>query len=341
MNRSTVAPLLALALALLGAAPPASATTDPCRPRPGEHQLARSTRAVVLARDVAEGRQAIAGCSRRSGHRRSIATAAISELRLAGTRIAYATPAGVMADDAVHGGRHHDLTDPRPFASDRAGMRRLAIDDQGDVAWTTASGRTLMAYRGGLGSRLIDGRAATIDGLSLRAGVLRWRRNHSVRSVDLKRVQRSACPERSPRGTLVFDADPANDVLCMRADGRVIPLGSALLAPMDANEHYAVFTWVHVEIYGADLVDLDHGTVTTIDQTVPGLDDQTPAHMALRPTDVVVDEHGSVAWIAGGVLKVRDAAGTRTVPGTGTGPLLRDGSTVTWSGGGPSVTLNP
>jgi hypothetical protein len=63
--------------------------------------------------------------------------------------------------------------------------------------------------------------------------------------------------------------------------------------------------------------------------------------MAQAPTDVVVDEHGSYAWLASGVLRAHDGAGTRVIPGTGTGPLLRDGSTVTWSGGGPTVTLSP
>lgn len=339
MNRLLTAALLALALGATATATPASAA-EPCRPRHGEHTLARSAQAVVLQRTVAGGQQAITGCSRRSGRRRAVDTVPLTGLRLAGTRIAYATAAGVIADDALHGGRRHDLKSARPFAPDQGGVRQFLVDDQGDVAWITDSG-ALMAWRGGLGSRQIDVRAARIDGLALRSGVLRWRRNGAARSVDLKRVARSACAKRSVHGTLVFDLDVSDSILCARATGRVTSLANAAVTPMDANGSYAAYLWVHVEIYGAGLVNLADGSVTTIDMTPPGLNDQTAAHTALKPTDVVVDEHGSYAWVAGHVLRVHDAAGTRVVPGTGTGPLLRDGSTVTWSGGGPSATLNP
>jgi hypothetical protein len=337
MNRLLAAALLALAVS--ATATPASAT-EPCRPRHGEHTLARSAQAVVLARTVAAGQKAVTGCSRRSGKRRTVATARLTALRLAGTRIAYATTAGIVADDALQRGRHHDLTGARPFAPDKGGVRRFAVDDQGDVAWTTGSG-TLMAYRGGLGARQIDVRAATIDGLALRSGVLRWRRDGAARFVDLKRVARSKCTQRSLSGTLTIDLDVSGTILCARATGRVVALGDVAATPMDANGNYAAYTWAHVEVYGASLVNLADGSVTTIDETPPGPNDQTAARTSLKPTDVVVDERGSYAWIAGNVLRVHDAAGTRSVPGTGTGPLLRDGSTVTWSGGGPTVTLNP
>lgn len=338
MHRLLTAVLLSAAAAVTAASPASAA--DLCRPRTGEHQLARSAQAVVLERTVASGQKAVVGCSRRSGHRRAVATAPLTGLRLAGTRIAYATSAGVVADDALRGGRRHDLSGVQPFGPARGGVRRFAVDDQGDVAWTVGPG-TLMAWRGGLGSRQVDGRAATIDGLALRSGVLRWRRDGVARSVDLERVPRSACPQRSVRGTLIFDLNAYDDVLCVRAGGRIIALGDGPVQLMDASGDYVVFTWVHVEIYGADLVNLADGTITTISSTPPGLNDQTAAHMGQAPTDVVVDEHGSYAWVAGGVLQVHDAAGTRTIPGTGSGPLLRDGSIVTWSGGGPTVTLNP
>ena len=59
--------------------------------------------------------------------------------------------------------------------------------------------------------------------------------------------------------------------------------------------------------------------------------------------DAAVADGGSVAWVDDSGFWIRDAAGTRKVAEAqaGSGPLLRDGSTVTWSGGGPTVTLDP
>jgi hypothetical protein len=354
--------LLTLALLPAAGATPAAAA-DHCRARPAEHAVARSAQAVVLTRTPADGRTVVIGCSRRTGHRRVVGRGRIGALRLAGTRIAYVAKApaeGLVADDALHRGRRHDLANPLTFERDdwllggrpdaatgrllfvsspEGGVGAFAVDDQGDVAWTTGAG-TLVAWRPGLGSRQVDARAA-IDGLALRSGVLRWRRDGAAQSVDLKRVPRSACAAPYRSGTLVFDAATTNGA-CLRADGRVAQFmgGDSGIIPFDANGTYVVYRWAHVSTYGTTVENLADGTTIDLDPT-PADPSDAPFGEVHSITDAVVDGRGAYAWVTAGALWVHDGAGTRPVAGTGTGPLQRDGSTVTWSDGGPTVTLNP
>ncbi len=346
-----------IALATLVVAVPASAA-DRCRPRAGEHRLARSAQAVVLERVAARAypfpRQTLTGCSRTSGRRRTIAvlqrrTAAdptrLVGLRLAGTRVAYVAlvaPEGfpsrraVVADDALHGGRRHDLSDGWPYiGSGDARVAWWAVDADGDVAWLTtddAGVPSLVAWRPGLGRRQVDARADLRDP-RLFEGRLSWRRDDVPRSVDLAAVAPSSCGGAAGDGTLEVDVrnpDAANGgTACLRATGRTVALvgGSQVL---DVNGAYLILQYAgktQGQLYWVDLVS---GTAAG------------PGSLFTVP-DAVVDEHGSVAWIRyGGGLWVHDAAGTRAVPGpAGTGPLLRDGATVTWSGGGSTVTLDP
>lgn len=353
MNRLTAATLLTAALA--ATATPAAAAQH-CRPHAGEHQLARSGQAVVLERlaqpDGASPRQTITGCSRRSGKRREIATLRRSGaddrtklvgLRLAGTRVAYAMTEAdgvptLVADDAVHGGRRHDLGRGGwpfgPWSRSRGVAVSWAVDAQGDVAWRTTAGaqQAVGVWRPGLGRRQVDSHAVLGD-VTVRDGVLRWRRNGASRSVDLASVPASRCGALSAAGgTLEIDvARPTGEgtvTACLRATGRTVrgdvPIDAHLL---DANGPYLLLGSMHAEIYIIQVLDLVNATDAQLLWTGP---------------EAVVDERGSIAW-RNDALWVRDAAGTRRVADVpaGSGPLLRDGATVTVGGGGPSVTLEP
>jgi hypothetical protein len=332
--------------------------------------LARSAQAVVLERTVRQPQhfplQTITGCSRQSGKRRTIDTlqrrsagdpTKLIGLRLTGTRIAYAmvfaAPADqrttIMADDAVHGGRRHDLGGHWPFGSEyhpRVDVLSWAVDAEGDVAWILAQPDTgwfpapqsVGVWRPGLGLRQVDAQA-TFGGLTLRDGVLGWRRNGAPHSVDLAHLPRSACGAlKATVGTLDVDlVQPRGDTkvtACLRVGGRTVTEDTHMYAGdpadvIDVNGPYLLFGWaLHVHT-GAFLVDLLNGSITDLDG---GLGD----------FGSVVDDRGSVAWLADG-LWIHDAGGTRKVADAhaGTGPLLRDGATVTWSGGGPTVTLDP
>jgi hypothetical protein len=375
MNRSLVAFLAATTLGTASAptaTASAAATAGHCRPRAGEHQLARSAQAIVFERMTHRSRpfptQTISGCSRRSGKRRTIDTlqrrglddrTKLIGLRLAGTRIAYVMVLGghttIVADDALHGGRRHDLGAAWAFGdylTDR--VRSWSVDAEGDVAWIAsgqeddanelaarAARQSLVVWRPGLGLRQVDARAV-LDGLRLRDGELGWRRDATRRAVDLAAVPRSACRPGARAGTLAVDFYGLDSV-CLRATGRTVPLrygtyGGPYLT--DANGSRLVYRW-STHANGAYVVDLTTGDVIDIDPT-PG-DPVEPVDLPFgNVPDAVVDDDGSVAWLdTHGALWVRDAGGTRAVPGQGAGPLLRDGSTVTWSGGGPTATLAP
>jgi hypothetical protein len=68
MNRLIAATLLTVTLGAC-AMTSSAAAAEHCRPRPGEHQLARSAQAIVLERIVAQSQhfplQTITGCSER------------------------------------------------------------------------------------------------------------------------------------------------------------------------------------------------------------------------------------------------------------------------------------
>jgi hypothetical protein len=372
MNRLLATLPLAAAL-VIAVASPASAA-DSCRPRPGEHQLARSAQAVVLAQVVRQSQhfpvQTIIGCSRRSGKRRTIDTlhrrttddpTRLVGLRLAGTRVAYVMTTKdeptIIAEDAIHGGRRHDVgalslssdIDPTRITSPLS----WAVDAQGDVAWISGAEPTapsafarptLGIWRAGLGRRGVDSHAA-LDGLTLRDGKVGWRRNGTPHTVDLTAVAPSRCgPQQVLAGTLEVDLAQTVDhvpTACLRSTGTTVPITPLYpYAILDINGPYVLAGWYHVSWEGVVVVDLLRGTATAADPF-------DPYHYP--PTDdtvsqnAVITDHGSIAWLRDSGLWVRDGAGTRKVAeaGAGTGPLYRDGSTVTWSGGGPTVTLNP
>jgi hypothetical protein len=358
MNRLVVATLLIAALGACAMTSPAVAA-ERCHPRGGERQLARSAQAVVLERIVKQSQhyplQTITGCSRRSGKRRTIDTlqrrnlddpVKLIGLRLAGTRIAYAMDPGtgsptLIAEDALHGGRRHDLgAGGWPFGT-RAVAQGLqiawAIDAQGDVAWLTTEStpfgkgvQALGVWHPGLGRRQVDSHALFTD-VSLRDGELRWRRNGAPRSVNLASVPPSRCGAIAAIGgtlqvDLVHEPHAGTLTTCLRATGKTVTRYFEVAEIEDVNGPYVLLNWAHVSDF-TWLADLTTGAITEMRGGVGS---------------GVVDEHGSIAWLNDG-LWVRDAGGTRKVADvlTGTGSLLRDGSTVTVSDGGPSVTLNP
>jgi hypothetical protein len=362
---------LLLTLAITAAAVSAASAADRCRPRTNEHALARSTQAVVLERIVKQSQhfplQTIIGCSRRSGHRRTIDTlhrrtaddpTKLVGLRLAGTRVAYVMADGptIIAEDAIHGGRRHDVgANPSPMDPTRLELPlSWAVDAQGDVAWITgadptappaAQRPTLGIWRAGLGRRGVDSHAY-LDGLTLDDGKLGWRRNGTPHNVDLNAVAPSRCgPQKALTGTLDVDfAQISNDrnatvpTACLRSTGKTVPINNdEAWDLLDSNGPYVLVGWHHVSWEGVVVVDLLRGTATDADP------------FSLHPTDdtvgqqAVITDDGSIAWLRKSGMWVRDAGGTRKVAdaGAGTGLLYRDGSTVTWSGGGPTVTLNP
>ena len=367
MHRHVAAALFAVGLCAL-AAPAAPAAVDHCHRHAGEHVLARSAQAVVFERTVVRSQhfplQTLTGCSRRSGRRRvldvlqprSLADPTkLIGLKLAGTRVAYAmvlAPPGedvrttLITEDAVHGGRRHDLGGSWPYrgSGDRDLLVSWAVDAEGDVAWLAPEdmnfyrpSRAVIAWRPGLGRRRIDARA-DLRGLTLHDGRLGWRRNGAARSVDLSAVRRSAC--RGPMatvGTLDVDLVQAPDgstlTACLRATGQTLNAeadrGTRYYAPViDVNGPYLAVHGARYSRFGWYLVDLVHGSAT---------------FEAGIPQDAVVTAHGSVAWLYENDFWVRDGSGLRRVVFSifGNGPLLRDGTTITWSRGGPTVTVDP
>ncbi|WP_445150749.1 hypothetical protein [Baekduia sp. Peel2402] len=327
---------LLLALTLLAVTTTPASAADRCQRHAGEQLLARSAQATVLANTVrSTARQTVTGCSRRTGRRRTIVVldryadqpTALVGLRLAGTRVAYVMrftdpyafpPQILVVDDALHGGRRHDM-----------GMEATwwTVDPAGGVAWTAGNG--LMAWRPGLGRRKIDGRAR-LDQITLRDGILRWRRNGAPRLVDLSAVRPSACFW-SDYGTLDIDFDRQAwpHTACLRATGRTTYLPQAEWAQvLDVEGQHVVFGWIQKVHQGAYLLNASTGWITTLTEQY-------------EPNDAVVDAHGSVAWLHGEELWVRDALGTRSMPASGVGGLLRDDALVTREAGDLAVTLNP
>jgi hypothetical protein len=358
--------IVTLVAATLGPAG-SSAAAEHCRHRPGEHELARSAPAAVFERTVASGQnypvQTITGCSRHSGRRRVIDVlqrrsgddpTKLVGLRLTGTRVAYvrgvAAPTErrrmtIIADDALHGGRRHDLGGSWPFGGTRpngqpARVASWAVNADGDVAWIAvnpldptygAGPPSLFLWHAGFGRRQIDAKADLRD-LKLAGSVLSWQHNGERRSLNIAATPRSACKERATIGTLDVDLDTTS--ACVRATGRSMQVrlaDGARIDPVDINGPYILTQWAAKVHYGLTLIDLVNHRTT----------DYGPYDYSEHLYEAVVDAHGSVAWLSGGdTLWVHDADGTRAVPGRGTGGLLREGSTVTWPGG-PVVTLNP
>jgi hypothetical protein len=181
-------------------------------------------------------------------------------------------------------------------------------------------------WRSSLGRRQIDAKADLRD-LKLAGSRLHWRHNGAQRTLDIAAIPRSACKEKATIGTL--DVDLVWATACWRATGKSVavnlPYGDPI-APVDINGPYILVHWVTQVHSGSTMIDVVNGRTTNYDES---------------SSEVVIDAHGSMAWLFNGdTLWVRDANGTRTVPGKGTGRLLREGSTVTWPGG-PTVTLSP
>jgi hypothetical protein len=351
-----------LLMTILG---PAASSADAahCRPRPGEHQLARSAQAVVVERTTAISQnypvQTITGCSRRSGRRRVIDVlqrrsdddpTKLVGLRLAGTRVAYvrgvAPPVGyqrttIIADDAVHGGRRHDLGGSWPFDGRGYGdsmpyIASWAVNAHGDIAWIAgapvdpvhgAPPPSLVLWHAGLGRRLIDAKA-DLHNVKLAGSALSWGHNGARRSLDIAAIRHTHCAGSWATGTLDVDLDDRH--VCRRATGRTMSVylgpGGDPIVPIDINGLYILTGWSFRGHVASVLIDLVSATTTEFDTV---------------SSNTVLDAHGSMAWVSDGdTLWVRDANGTRTVPGKGTGGLLREGSTVTWPGG-PTVTLSP
>jgi hypothetical protein len=359
--------IAALVAATLGPAASSAAGAEHCQRRAGEHQLARSAQAVVFERTVRSSQlypvQTITGCSRRSGRRRVIDVlqrrsdgdpTKLVGLRMAGTRVAYVrgiAPQGwdarmtIITDDAIHGGRRHDLGGSWPFAGARrsgelAQVQSWAVNADGDVVWIAvaaidstygASPPTLVLWHAGLGRREIDAKAG-LRNLKLAGSVLSWQHNGARRSLDIAAIPRSACKEKATVGTL--DVDLAWGTACLRATGKAIDAhlpDQDSIEPVDINGPYILSTWVAKTHYGLGLIDLVNDNTTIYGTTTYGE----------YLYEGIVDARGSVAWLSGGKeLWVHDANGTRTIPGKGTSGLLREGSTVTWPGG-PVVTLSP
>lgn len=350
------------AAVLAAVASPAQAAD--CRPQLHERVLARSARAVVLvqatpATTAALPRQTIVGCSRHSGRRRIIDVlqrrsdsdpTKLLGLRLAGTRVAYVTVVAppfdetrktVIADDAVQGGRRHDLGGWLYSVHPWVEISSWTVDARGNVAWlvesTGQSSAAVMAWHAELGRRMVDTRAA-FGGVRLHDGVLEWRRDGAPRSLRLATVPRSACDGRPAGGTLDVDLYGSSFVTtaCHRATGRLVEVQAGQSTDiLDINGRFLVLR-ASRSIFDSGLrlgthrLNLADGSVMTL------FDDSSVA-------DAVVDEHGSVAWLQGNAFWVRDASGTREVDGTGVceGRLTRDGSSVRLSNCGPTVTLNP
>ena len=336
-----------------------SAAAAHCQPRSGEHTLARSAQAVVLTRTAAVSGshplQTITGCSRRSGHRRVIDVlqrqsdgdpTTLVGLRLAGTRVAYvrviappySSRTALVADDAVHGGRRHDLSGSWPFDGGGYGLPSVtswAVNAAGDVAWIAAGALdpvygtpppSLILWHAGLGRRQVDAKA-DLRGVNLAGSVLSWRHNGASRRLDIAAIPRTACKGKWTTGTL--DVDLSWATACLRATGQTVSVQLGYgdpIVPIDINGPYILTDWTLHTHYGSFLIDLANTTATAYDES---------------PSEAVIDDHGSMAWVSDGTLWVRDGNGTRTIPGKGTDGLMRDGSTVTWTGGGPTVTLSP
>jgi hypothetical protein len=356
------AAFLLLAVAL--AAPASASAADRCRARSGEQVLARSGEAVVLQKIVNWSQhfplQTVTGCSRRSGKRRVLDIiqrrtpddqTKLIGVKLAGTRVAYAMMRGgaltLIVEDAVHGGRRHDLgidgIEAWPFWTQDTFDLAWAVDTQGNVAWletTRLLGRGayppqfLGVWRAGLGRRLVDSHAF-LSGVTLRDGVLRWLRNGRRRQVDLTSMPASHCGAlNAVTGTLDIDLvwDQRADAFtaCLRKTGATVAGRRPFFAVADANGPYLLLAWAHACCSYVTVVDLVRGTIED-----------------LGGSDAVVGELGSLAWKGDGGLWVRDAAGIRKIadyvddPDANATHLQRDGSTITWPGVGVTVTLNP
>ena len=343
--------LLPAALAALAwPAAAAHARTFPCASRAHEHTVAHDARAAVLTRPIlADGFVAghwLIGCSRRTGQRNALVRLdeedvyggdALSGLKLRGTRVAYVVDTSdreddyqtLYADDVVHPSDTPVELDAPRFTDRWSDPLGWTLDAEGAVAWVVGND-TLMAWTARDGVRLVDQGLAighpTLSGLTVRY-------RHDGRTVRASLAHRpDACAGATDQGTpeldlALYDGAAASTLaVCRRATGTVLRLPVATAdgqrGPIATGGPFAAMA-------------LD-GAIVRFD-TVAGTAETIAAPDAGQ---VVVDEHGSLAWPAspagadGPQLWVRDALGTRTVatgdPHAAVPLLRRDGTSVAW-----------
>jgi hypothetical protein len=358
MPRALIVALLAL-LAL----PAGAAAADRCPHRPGERVLARSAQAVVTERHRMitldgtpyEDVQTVLGCSRRTGARRVVSRLSefhtdanrVTRLKLAGTAIAYQrfnaykdfSADTVLADDAVHGGRHRELSEAVawPYPAEK-GTLAFAVAADGTVAWVARSvGRDdqLLVWDAASGLRRRDVGFDLAGPLVLAAGSVRWlhdgRERDAPTALPPTRCAGRAAREGTTEVDLTLDADRLT--ACLRATGASLTV--------DGNYRSLVPT---VDVAGPYVALSDHGAVRRLDLATSSIETIPVRGSALAR----VDEAGSLAWYDNqdtapllAQLWIRDADGLRAVgdPVGAYAALGRDGATVRH--GEMQVTLNP
>ena len=357
---------LMLALLVLLAAPATGGAAARCAPRHGERTLARSAEATVLQRyrDVTyDGTlystvQTILGCSRSTGRRRVITRKevldttpgeAVDGVRLAGTRVAYVASfgskdgshaTGLVADDAVHRGRRHDLTQLGrfPFANPGQGIAAWAVGRDGTVAWVArGDGDQLVVWRPSDDLlRRFDVGFDLGGPVTLTGGTVRWRHAGADRVAPLTPPP-SRCggaPARAGTPEVDLTITGATLTACLRATGQTLTVAG----------HYASYAML-VDVAGPYVALSGQGAIARLDLTAGGVAETIPARgMAYAR----VDAAGSLAWVDqpdahSTALWVRDAAGTRQIGGPvplDYRRLARDGAVVR-DGLGTFVTLAP
>lgn len=345
--------LVTFAIVVLAVAPPAPTRTAArtagqpraerprCHPRPGEHAIALSPRAIVY-RSASQVK--LTGCLRRSGRRRvlyrgiaDVESDVPGRLRLAGTHVIFASYADgvrdsaedIVVSDVAHPDgqtvasaflRSYNELSPvqNPFpeftirADGTAAIVQTELPPYGSVHLITPSGD----------DRLVD-EGADLGRLRFTGRELRWR--HGAERRSLRPTLHDVCLGTMGAGSDavgLYESRPEVSA-CWRATGR---LTHVQRAPADVGDYLPAAVagpYVAVPIDGERiaLIDSRSGAVDTI---------LTPGFIDMR-----IDDPGSIAWssarVGGYEVWVRDATGTRLATTLDDVPsIVRDGTVVSW-----------
>lgn len=342
---------IALAAGLLLAAP-AAASGPPkrrCLPHHGEHLVAHSSRAALIA----IGDSVLWGCSLADGHRRRLNPPGLGDFQdfrsaqLVGTRAAFVDDGSdhysqgveqLILDSATSSGHRLVVAEAITFYEPPR-LRSVRIGADGTVAWINAYGGALRLWLWRLGdvARSVD-EGFALSAVALAPGRLSWMHGGARRSVETRPSDRCPAAGRfdATEELDLFERSPGA-VACWRATGATTALPD--VRPQDV---VASGPWVAASTSEHAIVVAD--VLTGAARTVA-----VPERVRL-----VIDGAGSVAWVqsdpvlaaSGFSIWADDAGGTRQL-GAGRdmlNALTHDGPTVHWSAGLPgqssSATLS-
>jgi hypothetical protein len=301
-------------------------TARHCLPRRGEATIAQSQSTALL-----RGKRVLTGCTRRTGHRRVIATTTSGEtlhdIHLHGTSVVYVVltadrydaSEALYRDDAVDGDQLTEVAEGGFFSHVAIGPHRAVA-----YVFDYLAMPELRLARPGSGDVLVD-RGPQLRTVSFTGGRLSWRHDTIPMSTPLQLGDR--CPNGNARvdttALTVTKTATTSATACLRATGTRSTLTAGAITDLTTTG-----TWLAAATADGQILTLDARSGATATFPAPGV------------YFVAIDAAGSVGWTVplhdDPVLRttqiwVNDAAGPRLVDqGLIDAPIAFDGSTLIW-----------